>query len=430
MGAHDSAGSRTRNWFPLALVAVAALGLGVRVAYTLIVADDIPIAGDAQTYHLLAGRLADGDGYVRTQGELAGSPTAEFPPLFPAVISIVDVLGGESVRAQRLFTAVLGTATVVLVGLTGRRVRGPAVGLVAAGLAAAYPMLFQADAALAAESLYAALVSGALLATYRAIDVPSGVNWAIAGVLVGLGALTRTEGILLLPLVLVPEAVRWSGATARARWSAVGMATLAAVVVIAPWIGRNLVTFDRVIPISNNSGTLVAGANCDRSYNGQYLGLWRFECVTDIDVTGLDEPETADRFREVGVDYAREHLGEVPKVVTARVLRTFGLYEPKEQIDWESFEGRSARWQTIGHRMFLVLVPFAVGGAVVLIRTRRAVWPLVGPVVIVVVTTAISYGNQRFRILAEPGILVLAAVAAVAAATWALGRVRPRPDTG
>src|SRR5690606_1494302 len=106
------------------------------------------------------------------------------------------------------------------------------------------------------------------------------------------------------------------------------------------------VTFDRFIPISNNSGTLVAGANCDRTYDGHYLGLWRFECVTEIDVAGLDEPETADRFREVGIDYAREHASDVPKVVATRVLRTFGLYEPKHQIDWESFEGRSIEWQT------------------------------------------------------------------------------------
>lgn len=413
----------------LALLAITLVALGVRVAYTLSVADDIEITGDAKTYHLLAAQLAAGDGYVRTQGELAGSPTAEFPPLFPAVVSVVDRLGGDSVRSQRLFTAVLGTATVALVGLAGRRVRGPAVGLVAAGLAAVYPMLFQADGALVAESLYAAIVAGFLLAVYRAIDEPSAPNWVVAGVLVGLAGLTRTEGILLLPVVLVPEALRWSKPAAKARAVAVGLTAVAVFVVVAPWIVRNLVTFDELIPISNNSGTLIAGANCDRTYEGQYLGIWRFECVTEIDVAGLDEAATADRFRQTGLDYARDHLGEVPEVVAVRVLRTFGLYEPKEQIDWESFEGRDVDWQTAGHRMFLVLAPFAVGGAVVLARARRAVWPLIGPVAIVAFTSAISYGNQRFRILAEPGLLVLAAVAAVALVGWARGRLRPSPNT-
>jgi 4-amino-4-deoxy-L-arabinose transferase-like glycosyltransferase len=410
----------------ISLVAISGLALAIRLAYSLAVADDLALAGDAQTYHLLADRLAAGDGYVRTQGVTAGEASAEFPPLFPAVLSVVDVLGGDSVRVQRVFTSVVGAGTVALIGLVGRRVRGPAVGVVAAGLAALYPMLFQADGALLAESLYALLVSAVLLATYRAIDSRAWVDWVVAGVLVGLAALTRTEGILLLPVVLVPEAVRWAGDAWRARWAAVGLTVAASIVVIGPWIARNYVTFDRFVPISNNSGTLIAGANCDRAYEGQYLGIWRFECVTSIDVTGLDEAETADRFREVGVDYAREHASEVPKVVTVRVLRTFGLYEPKDQIDWESFEGRTTRWQTIGHRMFLVLVPLAIAGAVVLARARRSWWPLVAPVAIVAFTSAISYGNQRFRILAEPGVLVLAAISMVALARGIAGRLRGR----
>ena len=107
-------------------------------------------------------------------------------------------------------------------------------------------------------------------------------------------------------------------------------------------------------------------------------------------------------------------------------VRTFGLYEPKEQIDWESFEGRNVHWQVVGHRMFLVLLPLSVIGAVLLGRSRRPWWPLVAPVAVVVLTSAISYGNQRFRILAEPGILILRAVTVVAGGQWIVARVRAR----
>jgi 4-amino-4-deoxy-L-arabinose transferase-like glycosyltransferase len=422
--------SRSTRWFGWALLAVALLALTVRLVYTFTVADDIALAGDAQTYHLLAARLADGDGYVRTQGELAGTPTAEFPPLFPAALAIVDLAGGDSVNAQKVFTACLGTATVVLIGLAGRRVRGPTVGLVAAGLAAVYPMLFQVDAALMAESLYGLLVAGFLFAIYRALDDPSRLNWVIAGALAGLAALTRTEGLLLVPFVLLPEALRRGGSTWRSRWASLGLGVLATLVVITPWIARNALTFDRFIPVSNNSGTLIAGANCDRTYAGQYKGIWRFECVTDIDVAGLDEPAVADRFRHVGMEYASAHAGQVPSVAAIRVLRTFGLYEPKQQMDWESFEGRNVHWQVAGHRMFLVLLPLSVIGAVLLARGRRPWWPLVAPVAVVLVTSAISYGNQRFRVVAEPGILVLAAVSLVTAAQWIGAAVARRARPG
>lgn len=399
--------------FIAGLLAVAVLALGVRLFYTVAVADDIALGGDAERYHLLAHHLAEGDGYVQTVGFLAGTPTAEFPPLFPAVLSVFDLLGGDSVKSQRFFTSVLGTITVLLIGLAGRHVRGPTVGLVAGGLAAVYPMLFQVDTALMAETLYALFVSAFLLAVYRAIETPSTVRWVVAGLLVGLAALTRTEGILLFPLVIVPEALRRGAVPRRVRWRAIGLSAAATFVVITPWIARNAITFDRFIPISNNSGTLLAGANCDRSYNGQYRGAWRLECVTDIDVFAL-EPAVADRYRDVGLDYASDHVSELPGVVAARVLRTFGLYEPKQQLDWEAFEGRDITWHTAGHRMFLVLLPLAIAGAVLLWRAKRPVWPLIAPVVCVVFTAAVSYGNQRFRILAEPGILILAAVSLVA----------------
>jgi hypothetical protein len=44
------------------------------------------------------------------------------------------------------------------------------------------------------------------------------------------------------------------------------------------------------------------------------------------------------------------------------------------------------------------------------------VWPLVSTALVVVITAALTYGQQRFRVAAEPAILVSAAVAFVALA--------------
>jgi uncharacterized membrane protein len=73
--------------------------------------------------------------------------------------------------------------------------------------------------------------------------------------------------------------------------------------------------------------------------------------------------------------------------------------------------------------MYWVLLPLAVAGAVVLVRRRARVWPLVSTAVVVSVTTALTYGQQRFRTAAEPAIVVLAAVAVGAV----LARRRSRP---
>ena len=97
-----------------------------------------------------------------------------------------------------------------------------------------------------------------------------------------------------------------------------------------------------------------------------------------------------------------------------RVLRTWGLYAPSQQVDFESLEGRPRAWQWRGTLMYWALLPFAIAGAVLLARRRRLLLPLAATAVTVTLVAATTYGQQRFRIAAEPAILVSAAVALTA----------------
>src|SRR5687768_3178814 len=111
-------------------------------------------------FHQVAQHLADGDGFAQA---FRDEPTAEHPPGWEVVLAAADLVGGNGYLSHRLLGALIGTVTVVLIGLLGRRVGGPAVGLVAAGLAAVYPMLWAADVSLMSETLYGALLVAALL---------------------------------------------------------------------------------------------------------------------------------------------------------------------------------------------------------------------------------------------------------------------------
>ena len=113
--------------------------------------------------------------------------------------------------------------------------------------------------------------------------------------------------------------------------------------------------------------------------------------------------------------------------MAVRWLRTFGFYDTAHQVRFETFtEWRKARWQTLGMRMYWALLPFAAVGTVVLVRRRQRVWPLLSTFVLVSLTTALTYGNQRFRIAAEPALVVLAAtgIAALLAPLRPLFRAR------
>jgi asparagine N-glycosylation enzyme membrane subunit Stt3 len=65
----------------------------------------------------------------------------------------------------------------------------------------------------------------------------------------------------------------------------------------------------------------------------------------------------------------------------------------------------------LGLIAFYPLLVLAVYGAVVVHRRRRfPVWPLLVPVVIVTIASAATYGQTRFRVPAEPSLVVLGAV--------------------
>ena len=95
------------------------------------------------------------------------------------------------------------------------------------------------------------------------------------------------------------------------------------------------------------------------------------------------------------------------------------MFRPAQQIQLETLEGRPHAWQQAGTWMEWVLYPLAIAGAVLLVRRRAPVWVLAASVLSVLVSTLVTYGNQRFRIGAEPAILVAAATTLVTLATRA-----------
>ncbi len=404
----SAAPARPAPWpgFWPALLAIVAAGVAIRVVYTLVEAPWPPPGLDDQFYFsALPKLLADGEGFVapfRFVFDQVSVPTAEHPPLYSVALALPALVGLDSPDAQRLAGAAFGAVTIVALGLLGRRLAGDRAGLLAAGLAAVYPTLVAADGALMSETLYGALFALALVAAYRLLDAPSAGRALVLGALCALAALTRGESLVLLPLVLIPLVWRggWRGQGLRPAL----LALLAFAVVLAPWTIRNWIEFDRPVAIATNSGTAIAGANCDDTYYGDdKLGGWSPPCIQEH--PGKNEAEHhAEALRE-GVDYARDHAGRLPVVLAARFGRVWSVYKP-----FSIPEGRSVRVQKLGVIMFFVLAPLAVAGWLFLRRRGEVTWILLVPFIIVAVTALSTYGNLRFREPAELCLVVLAAV--------------------
>jgi 4-amino-4-deoxy-L-arabinose transferase-like glycosyltransferase len=270
--------------FALQLGCVAIVGVVLRVGFAVLFGARSG-AFDSDWYHGMANQIASGRGYVLPVVLDLEVPTAYFPPLYPAVLSIASAFGGTSFLAHQIASSMVGGVTIVLVGLLGRRLFSPAVGLVAATITAIYPMLWAPDVAVMSESLYVPLVVATLLALAGAASHVGSARWAVVGALVGAAALTRGDGLLLLVFLVVPAGVALVPGNWRTKARCIGTAVFVAALVLAPWAIWNSMRFDTVVVLSTNSSTVIRGANCDTTWSGRKTGFWDFGCL------GTDRPE-------------------------------------------------------------------------------------------------------------------------------------------
>jgi 4-amino-4-deoxy-L-arabinose transferase-like glycosyltransferase len=389
-----------RRTFLLWLGAIVLGGAAVRVLYTLQFAPYPPHGLFDQVYYRLEAQLvANGHGFtdpflLAFQGRHVAS--IGHPPFYTVFLAGVYKLFGAG-YALPLAGTVSGAVTIVALAFVARHLAGDRAGLIAAALAAVYPMLITADGALMSESLYGALLAVTLLVSYRLVERPS--LWpAIAfGVLMGLATLTHGDAFLFLPMVLVP-AFRAPGG----RWRSVLVALAAFVVVMAPWTIRNAEVFGEFIPISSN--TVIAGANCHDTYYGSNIGGWDLGCIKAYPG---NEASSIDRATQDAVTYAEHHVTRLPVVAAAREVRTWFALPGNVS----NLEGRAGHAVDLGYLMYFALVALSVYGIVVLRRRGVGVWLIVSPFVLVALIALVFYGGVRFRQPAELSLVVLGAIA-------------------
>lgn len=418
------------------MVLIALLAFAVRSVYVLTYSRNAPLGFDANRYYELGRRIADHFSY---DDATIGKPSALFPPGYPALLALGRVVG-LGTRTKLLMLAVcVGTATVVMIAKLAREHAGESVGTVAGVLAAVYPNLFLADGALMTESLAALLVVALLWLALRWQQQPT-IRYALG---IGLASswycLTRSDGFVFVGLLIIAcwlsgrhsaqsELPTRSVAPERATaLRGIAVMALIPIVMVAAWQVRVQQQMDAFVPIAVNGWAVVAGANCDATFHGDRVGSWELPCVKVVEAAerGHIGEVAANRYaRDVGMQYVRGHIGDLPRVALARVARTFGVYQPWRELEIESyFEGRHETWSKVGYLMYLALAGLAAYGYSVRrragIRSRRANHGselFAVPWIAAMLSTVVAYGNHRFRISVEPLIVIGASMTIVALA--------------
>lgn len=445
----------TRKAFLIGLCLLTALGLAVRIVH-LVDQRDQPATGDAEFYHLSANLIADGKGYIdpfRYQDGFTGTyertaadgtvetvqvtyppgieqPAASHPPIWPYLLSIASRLGLDSVQDHRAVGVLLGTIGVALIGLAGRELFGDGPGLVAAGIAAVYGFLWLNDTALMSEPLVTVIVPLATIVALRWWRRPSWRLAVLLGVLTAVGALVRTELLVYGPVVVLAALVLGRGRRLLSLRD-LGVVAVTGTVLLAPWLIRNLTQFENPSLLTTSTGTVLVQTNCDPTYYGEKLGYWELQCgqPEPLGPNGelLDESQRDSIRTEAATTYAKDHLGRLLTVaVPARVGRMFNIWDPVQTARFDIYvEGRDFRLSIFSLVEYYLVIAAAVVGVVVAARRRLPLFVVLLWPVLVAGVAVIGFGNNRYRVSAEPSFIWLAALGVCAV----FGHLRARART-
>jgi 4-amino-4-deoxy-L-arabinose transferase-like glycosyltransferase len=406
-----------------ALAMILLLSLALRIDYAWEGREPV---FDAVAYGRIAANLSEGEGF--TLGEDATQPASNYSPGLPLLAAAVYQLsGGEHDRLVRLILALIGALAVLFAYLIGRRLSGPAAGLVGAGAVAIYPALLEYQGMLMGEPLATSLLSGGFLAILWAADGRS-ARWLLPGLLFGALALTRPEylGVVLLLALGLPilgSRGEWRRSATQAALMLAGVALL-----VAPWTIRNAIALDRFVPISTGGGqVLFAGSYMPSDGDPENVGrevLERHprlakELEPNLERLRLEQILAAlaeQRYPGMETDRALARMGRerLWDDVSERPLEYLRFVAQKiENLWWHGPRGVMQRpgWELL-HWALLAL---GLVGLTVLIRRRR--WEAVALLAVFVAITAISavlVASPRRTLVMLPLVAALAGVGVTA----------------
>ena len=236
---------------------VTILGLAVRLAVVAWAARAIPPAADGTYYHLLAQRIASGQGYTWLWPDGVVTYAAHYPVGYPGLLALAYAAFGAAPAVAMLVNAVLGAAGVwatydLLARVTSRKLA------LAGGLALAlHPALVPYTAALMTEGVTASLLVIATALAARGRDAARGprrIAWLVSsGLALGLATLVRPQSLALAPLLGFLAVRPDPRALVRRAGTSIVMTALA-LAVCAPWTLRNCRRMQQCALVSVNGG--------------------------------------------------------------------------------------------------------------------------------------------------------------------------------
>jgi 4-amino-4-deoxy-L-arabinose transferase-like glycosyltransferase len=316
----------------LGLVLLAALA--VRLAWVACIHPD-PADGrfdDTVWYRGAAHYLSRGEGYLNP---FSGTPTAAWPPGYPAFLAAVFKLSGEGVAQTIGANIAVSLLTVVVAYAIGLLLFDARAALLGAGALALWPGQVYFTSLTLSEPLFTLLFAAAVL-LMLVVAREQRHRWAALiafGAVLAAATLTRGQALILLPCAIVVWSIAGYRWRATLGWGALTLLVVCAM--ITPWTLRNWHALGNPVAVSTNTGPNFWIGHHDGATGRMAIG-GEAPPLTERGDRTLSEWEAAnDRLalRE-GLEYALTHPIDDLRLAGAKVR---ALYESDSvALDWNS----------------------------------------------------------------------------------------------
>lgn len=381
-----------------------------------------PLAvADERDYNALAVNLLQrGEFYL--QGEL----TSSRPPLYPALLAgVYACCGLENYQAVRLLQTVLALVTVVLVYRLGSEVYDRRIGLWAAGLFCFYPEMLAHNCLLLTETFFTFwLVLGCLTLT-RLLQRKTLGYAALAGVLLGLGALTRSVLWLSPPFLVLLLLGFWPVPWSR-RFAATALLVATFAATLAPWAIRNTRLHQTLVVVDVMGGRNFMMGNyahtpLTRAWDAiSVRGPQAWYAVLAAETPGFGQLTQGKRDK-LAFRHGARFVGEHPGLSAERaVIKFFNFW----QLDRAIVAGLSLRhWGAPPRAVVAMVALVIVGSYAVLIGTGvfgAVLGPprdtvvfllLLGMIAFVCAVHTVVFGHSRYHLPLMPLVCLFSASA-------------------
>lgn len=240
------------------IIFVAALIL--RLAFLITYQDGIALknqimTADAKIYIGLANNILSGKGYS-SDGINA---TAERVPLYSIFLSTIFLFSKENFLLVRIIQSAIGALICMIIYLLGKEIFSNKVGIIAAVIGTFYYPFIQMSAYLVTETVSIFLIIFSLWWIIKYEETLPVRYFIFGGIFLGMAGLSRSTFFGFYPFLLIILMLTFSS---RQKGLKISFYTLLGIIlIISPWMTRNYIRFDKIIPISTRSGFILYQGN-------------------------------------------------------------------------------------------------------------------------------------------------------------------------